>query len=176
MTLKAQLIVSLILIGLIPFLIMGISSYVTSSSAIEEEAIAKLEMTRELKKRHLETYLSQVEAVINVLGHQKETTELFAELVRMHKEHNVQATEDYHRVTRNAEYQQIIGHYEDGFKRVMDAYNLYDIYMICKPHGHVMYTASKASDLGANVGVGPLKNSGLGRIWRQGVLVLLAAF
>ena len=131
MTLKVQLVVALFLVGLIPFLVMGISSYVKSAAALEHEAEAKLEMARQLKKAHLETYLTQVDGVISILGHQEETVSLFKELVRLHHEHNVQPTENYHKVTEDPEYKKVISHFEEGFRRVTNTYNLNDLYMLC---------------------------------------------
>ncbi len=42
-----------------------------------------------------------------------------------------------------------------------------NIYIICAPHGHVMFSLQKSDDLGTNLGTGKYKDSILARIWRK---------
>ena len=44
MTIKKQLIIALLLVGIIPFVTMAVTSYVKSSNALNIEAHAKMEM------------------------------------------------------------------------------------------------------------------------------------
>ena len=138
MTLKKQLVLALTAVGLIPFLIMGITSYFSGSSAVSNEAFAKLAISRIGKKEQLNTYVNDLAGAMDALGHAGDTVRLFKELVRMHKEQHVQPTEDYHRVTQLKEYTDVVHEYEAYWKLYLEKFKLEDIYMICKPHGHVM--------------------------------------
>ena len=51
----------------------------------------------------------------------------------------------------------------------MNAYGYYDVFFIDADDGHVMYTAARESDYGANLKVGPLRDSGLGKLWKNTV-------
>ena len=49
MTIRKQLIIVLLLVGIIPFVTIGAISYKSASSSLEQEAYNKLEITRNLK-------------------------------------------------------------------------------------------------------------------------------
>ena len=53
------------------------------------------------------------------------------------------------------------------FREYLKAYGYYDIFLICKAHGHVMYTAARESDLGSNLKVGSYRDSGLAKLWSK---------
>ncbi len=167
MTLKKQLILALTAVGLVPFMVMGITSYINGSSAVSNEAYAKLKIARDLKKGQLEQYLQSVTGAMDALGHSGDTVRLFNELVRMHKEQGVLPTENYHRVTERSEYGQVVGEYEDYWKLYLKKFNLSDVYMICKPHGHVMYSVQKAKDFGTNIGMGKTSTTALTELWQK---------
>ncbi len=57
--------------------------------------------------------------------------------------------------------------HEDFFQNYAKEYGYYDIFILSEDTGHVMYSQAKESDYGANVKVGPLKDSGLGEVWRK---------
>jgi methyl-accepting chemotaxis protein len=57
----------------------------------------------------------------------------------------------------------------DTLKVFKEKYNYYDVFLVCVKHGHVLWSANRDSDLGANLAAGPLKDSGLAECWK-GVL------
>ncbi len=66
-----------------------------------------------------------------------------------------------------SEYDTIWDRWDPVFSTFMDNFDYYDIFLICEPHGHVMYTAERESDLGTNLGAGPLNECGLADAWRS---------
>jgi methyl-accepting chemotaxis protein len=168
MTIKKQLIIALLVVGISPFVIMGVTSYIKSSNALSQEATAKMEMARELKKAQLETYVKLINGAITVLGSSADVNTMFDALVTQHHKHNVGANDPF-AITGEAEVQTIYKEYDAYFKRFMDSYGLYDLFIVCKPHGHVMYTVARESDLGENLKVGSLRDSGLAAAW-EGVV------
>ncbi|MDO8453012.1 MAG: cache domain-containing protein, partial [Sulfurimonas sp.] len=168
MTIKKQLVIALLVVGITPFVVMGITSYMKSSDALSQEATAKMEMARELKKAQLQTYVKLINGAISVLGSSADVNTMFDALVAQHHKHNVGA-EDPFAITGEAEVQAIYKEYDAYFKRFMESYGLYDLFIVCKPHGHVMYTVSRESDLGQNLKTGTLRDSGLAAAW-EGVV------
>ncbi|MEA3374367.1 MAG: methyl-accepting chemotaxis protein [Campylobacterota bacterium] len=166
MTIKKQLIIALLLVGITPFVIMGISSYTKASGALDHEAHSKLEMARDLKKAQLENYVKFIDGSIGMLGQSADVNNMFSELLRLHNKHHVGANEPFH-ITEEPEVQELYRQYDSYFKAFLDKYGLYDLFMICKPHGHVMYTSARESDLGENLKVGQLRDSGLAEIHRE---------
>ena len=65
------------------------------------------------------------------------------------------------------EYQKL---HEKWYKEVgvyIEDHGFYDIFFVCAKHGHVIFSGSKESDLGANVKHGPLRHEGLGKVWKK---------
>ncbi len=58
MLIKTKLIISFILIGLTPFVYMGLTSYINSSKALEEKSYNQLVSIREIKKTEVLNYLN----------------------------------------------------------------------------------------------------------------------
>ena len=166
MTIKKQLVIALLLVGITPFVVMGISSYMKSSEALSHEAHSKLEMARDLKKAQLENYVNFIDSAIAMLGKSADVNTMFDELVHLHKLYKVGGNDPFS-ITGTPEVQDVYKKYNEYFKGFTDSYNLYDLFIICKPHGHVMYSVGQESDLGENLKVGTLRDSGLGDIWKK---------
>ncbi|MFP4333018.1 MAG: methyl-accepting chemotaxis protein [Campylobacterales bacterium] len=166
LTLKKQLGITLFLVGLIPFLLIGTISYFTSSNSLENEAKDKLTMARDLKKHELETYLRLVKSSIETLGESKDVTDMVEELVHWHNVYKVEGSGAFD-IVEKPEVLDVFDKYDSYFSKFIQNYDLYDLFIICKPHGHVMYSVAKESDLGENLGTGSLKDSGLAKVWKE---------
>lgn len=68
-----------------------------------------------------------------------------------------------------AEYKAIWKSYENSLGNYVKKDGYYDIYVICKPHGHVMYSYGKEKDLGANLSSGQYKDSALASLWKKAI-------
>jgi methyl-accepting chemotaxis protein len=42
-----------------------------------------------------------------------------------------------------------------------------EVYLVCRQHGHVLFSVGRGEDLGQNLAEGPLKEEGLAKLWRQ---------
>ncbi|MCV6607054.1 MAG: methyl-accepting chemotaxis protein [Campylobacterales bacterium] len=175
MTLKKQLIIALLSVGLIPFLVMGISSYVKSADALEKDAVAKLEMARELKKHEVKVYVNMVEAAIKTLGSSKDISNLVDALVEQHINYKVRADGPFN-IINKSEVLNIYSEQDARYKKFIQDNKLYDMFIICKDHGHVMYTVTRESDLGENLSVGSLRDSGLAKAWKEALRTGRTAF
>ena len=168
MTIKKQLVIALLLVGITPFAIMGVTSYLKSESALNSEAYAKLEMARDLKKEQLNSYVGFIDSSITMLGQSADVNTMFDELVHLHTKHEVGGNESFH-ITGEAEVLGVYNKFDNYFKSFIEQNKLYDLFIICKPHGHVMYTVTREGDLGANLKSGELRDSGLAQAWKEAV-------
>lgn len=68
LTLKRKVLFSLLLVGILPFLAIGLESTLTAEKIIEKETFGKLEAVRDIKKVAIEQYFQGVESQIRVLA------------------------------------------------------------------------------------------------------------
>lgn len=169
MTIKKQLIIALLLVGIIPFVVMGITSYLKASSALDHEAHAIMEMARDLKKNELLIYFEGLDSGINNLAENRNIHAIYDELVHLHKKHEISATEGYSRIIKSPDVVAVYNKYDAYFNKFMKDNHLYDVFVICAKHGHVMYSVTKESDLGENLKTGELRHSGLHEAWDTAV-------
>ncbi|NOQ78756.1 MAG: HAMP domain-containing protein, partial [Gammaproteobacteria bacterium] len=120
---------------------------------------------RDMKKNQLQIFFAEREADIKVLSRSENLHELIDDLIHVHDELQVKGHEPYP-VNNPLAKEKILPH-EEFFQGYMKDYGYYDVFVICKKHGHVMYSSAKESDYGANLSSGSLKNSGLAEVWRK---------
>ena len=164
MTIKKQLITALLLVGLIPFAIMGITSYISSSDALTKEAFSKMEMARDLKKSQIDDYFMMMGQNIATITENRHVHVLYDQLVELHNAYNVGAMDSFS-ITDKPDTREVYNQHDAYFNKFIKDNELYDIFLICAKHGHVMYSGTKESDLGENLSTGQLKNSGLAKAW-----------
>ncbi len=163
MTIKKQLVMALLLVGLAPFIIMGITSYVKSSGALSLEANAKMNMARDLKKSELLTYLGMLKNSIENMSENRQIRAALDELVQLSKKHKVNADSSF-AIINEPEVKSVYATFDGYFNAYMKKNDLYDIFLISN-NGQVMYTAAKESDLGQNLRTGELRSSKLHTAW-----------
>jgi len=168
MTIKKQLILILLLVGSIPFISMGFTSYFMASNSIKKEAFAKIELARDLKKSQLETYFDMMSKNIINLSDNRLVHHLRHNLLILHNQFiadlNVNGPFE---IINKPSVQALYAEHDSYFQNFIKTNNFYDLFIICAKHGHVMYTVERESDLGANVKTGPLRDSGLGKAWKK---------
>ena len=205
MRLSTKLIIAFLVMGIVPFAVMGGVSLVKSGNALETqaynqlvsmrevkknqiesffqerqgdmqvllntvekvqtEAMNKLSSVQELKKSQLEQYIAKVRNDITVLSKSEDVLRAYNGLKAYHDDRGFghdsaydTDTEQYERLWRTAS--QSLGKYVQEF-------GYYDVFVVCKPHGHVMFSQAQEDDLGANLGSGKYKDQGLARLWQK---------
>ena len=146
---------------------------VETVGTLRKEAFDKLEAIQMSKKSQIESYFTNAFSQMGVWAVAKDTTDLFARLVQYHKDTGVTATGSYDVTT--AEYKQIHNEFGAKLTQFQKDSGYYDVFVICSKHGHVMYSATKESDLGTNLGHGSIKDSGLADLWAKVVKTDAAA-
>ncbi|QOY53365.1 methyl-accepting chemotaxis protein [Candidatus Sulfurimonas baltica] len=168
MTIKKQLVIALLLVGFIPFIVVALTSYIKSSDALNAEAIDKMEIARDLKKNQLTTYFEMLESGVENLSDNRNVHAMNNELLVLHESDSIKDNGLFD-VTNKPETLAIYSKYDKYFKKYTEENSLYDLFIICAEHGHVMYSSEKETELGQNLGSGQYRNSGLAEAWRIAV-------
>ncbi len=164
-SLKVQ-ILSLVVGSLI--LLASLIGYLSSqeiTDALVKNSYERLTSSRDIKKSQIEKYFEQKESDIELLTESLNTLDLFNGLRYVSSSLNI--TDDSLFPVERKEVKDMIKGSEAYFHHYMDSKGYYDIFLITKKNGHVMYSVAKESDHGANLSVGPLRDSGLGEVWRK---------
>ncbi len=163
MTIKKQLIIALLLVGTIPFVVMGITSYTKAENAIEQEVNNKLIAVRDIKLKQIEQLFHFRKADLEILASNSDVIKFIDELDKIDDVVVGDPLKDY--PVSNPLVQEVTEKYDAYFKKFMNTYRYYDVYLVEANDGHVVYSASKESDYGANLMHGSLRDSGLGRVF-----------
>ncbi len=146
-------------------IIVGTISVYSSKNALINKSYGSLTSSRDIKKSEIESFFHERVSDIHVMTKSKNVKDLIEDLVYVHEQLKVKGSEDYP-VRHHMSQEKTVPH-EEFFQNYVKEYGYYDMFIICAKHGHVMYSQAKKSDYGANVGVGSLKDSGLGEVWRK---------
>ena len=148
---------------------MAVIITVKVSSSSQEILVKKsydaLISARESKTNQIENFFAERIGDINVLAVNENVKNITNDLAFVHRELNVKATDKYPVHDPLAQVKTALS--DPFFQLFAKEYGYYDVFILCAKHGHVMYSQARESDYGANVGTGPLKNSGLGEVWRK---------
>jgi len=128
-------------------------------------AFSKLGSVQQLKMDELETYFKNVKDDVELLAETQDVRLAFDALRDFHIEMEVGPEDPY--PVDTFEYKQLWERFAPTLEHYVNIFGYYDVFIICKPHGHVMFTAAREPDLGQNLSSGPLKDSGLAELWRK---------
>jgi len=133
--------------------------------SLKNAAFRQLQTSQELKKAQIEKLFSTIRNDIEVLSNSEDVLKLYAALKVYHDELQVSKSQPF--PAKTEKYEQIYEQLSTYLGKYVEIYGYYDAFLICAPHGHVMYTASKEKDLGTNLKFGPYKDSSLAELWEE---------
>jgi len=171
---KPKLIGAFLVSGLLPLIVLGIVGSKIASNAFETQVFHQLESVQAIKEKEVQDYFKVHFENIEILAKSPAVLNLYAELNAYHDDMLVGPTDPF--PANSARYNKIWEKHNEYLQNYIDTYGFYDIFVICEAHGHVMYTAAKESDLGANLSSGGLRGSGLEKLWKKVVTTNSAAF
>ena len=147
----------------IPLSALGWLSLQYARDALWDARFASLEAINEIKKEQILNYLGSLKLNSELLAQSRDVKLTYSILKQYHDIDGVQDdgsfnvdSEDYNDICRR------IGSF---FKEYMAVYGFREIYIICREHGHVMYSENRGLDLGTNLETGPYGDSGLAGLW-----------
>jgi len=151
--------------SVIPMVILGGLSLRSSIVSLESASFAQLEVVRDLHKREITEYLQARVDAVRLLAGSPGTLSAFDQLFAYHDSGGSTPEGPYDVAAE--EYKTIYDSIEGYLKKNIEVSGDDDLFFICAPHGHVMFSVAKESDLGTNLGTGPYKDSGLARLWAK---------
>ena len=132
---------------------------------LRKEAFDKLQSIQQLKKTAIKTYFDEIFLKMSIFAKSKDVKALYERLVTYHNDMHTLETGNYDVST--LEYQEIWKTFGESVQDFYKTSGVYDVFIICAKHGHVMYSAAKEKDLGENLAHGKYKDSGLGKLWAK---------
>ncbi len=160
-----KILITTILAGILPVSIAISLINPKVKSMIKNDSFSKLKAVHSLKYERIKSYIQRLKEEVEAIAELKITQNAFFELKAYHDRKGVKPNEGY--PVEDPEYQAIYDKITHDFKHLQDKLKFYDIFMICKAHGHVMFTIAKEKDLGANLRYGPYRNTNLAELWRK---------
>jgi len=143
-----KLITSFLLVGIIPFIALGMTTLDSASKALEQQSFNHLEAVGGSKKAQIEDYFQSTKDDLDLL---RETLER-----ALLSDNNV----------AEAFNTNLTGEEKDYYNTYIEKYGYYDLFLI-NPNGYIFYTATKEADYQTNLMDGDYAESHLGRLFRE---------
>ena len=151
--LRVKLVTAFLLVAIIPLAISSFFSLNKLNQELYRQAFDKLKAVQTIKKNQVEKFFQGRFADIYALSKTDAIFYVYNGLV----EYQERIGMDSKFSVDTEEYKVLIDNTTTYLNEFVKTYELDDIYLICADHGHVMYTTSKKSDLGENLGDGALR-------------------
>ena len=165
MTIKTKLVGLTTVSLLILSVIISISSVVEVKNKMMQNAAYKLESIRESKSNQIIKFFDERIGDIKVLARSQDVKHL------AHSLHTLESKLEFDHAgaapVNDPLFKETINKHEEFFQGYMKDYGYYDIFLIDAGQGHVLYSAAKESDFGANLKTGSLRSSGLGEVYQK---------
>ncbi len=144
--------------------LIGTLAVNTAIKAIEALGTAHLASILNIKKNQIEQYGQLLQTNLQFFSKDKNTRQMIHEFVEIHKK--LPTTENLPIDDQGVK--AIHAKYEAHFQNYADAYKYYDLFILCREHGHVLYSVAKESDFGISLSTNSrLEGSGLTQLWQQ---------
>ena len=164
-TIKKKVIILIVASLVFLTAILSTISIYQSTKGSLEQSYSKLTAIRDIKKSQIESFFEERIGDIKVLSHASNLHLIFDELDSVDAQLNVDAKGRY--PVEHTLVKEITKKHENFFQSYMKTYGYYDVFLIDSRDGHVIYSAAKESDYGANLRTGELKDSGLGKVFYE---------
>ena len=191
--LRFKLITLFLIVGLVPFAIAVFYSLQQTAKALEEQITAQLSSARELKKTQMENYLQSLADDVDILNsaiksfweegsqqeaglHEKNKHRIEQYFTGLNQavnsfrqnpvllDHLKRQTAALPKGLDSQEYKQVSAVTEKSVVFMKDAFRIRNVLLI-DAAGTVVFALTKGTELGTSLKTGPLKNSGLARLF-----------
>ena len=133
--------------------------------ALTEAARERVQVAHTTREKAVQQILEGVLADVEFLAKTDEMRHLFEKTKAFHDQGGL--LQDGRLNVGSATYQGMYAEIKPYFDQFATMTEVYDLFLICAKHGHVLFTQAAESDLGENLSAGPLQTEGLGRLWRK---------
>lgn len=149
-------------------LLASITTFLSSSRSKEvlmQNSYKNLTTLRDIKKNQIEEFFAKSVRDIDVLAMSKNLQDISWDLLTVLDDLEVADNVPFPVNNPSAKEERLP--HEPFFQKYLKEYGYNDIFIIAAKTGHVMYSATKESDYGANLISGSLKNSGLAQVYKK---------
>lgn len=157
LSIKSKLLLSFLLVGMVPMVVVAIIALGKSSSTLDHEIEAKFSAIQAAKTSHLQDYFKQVRNALKVLRDDPYALEAMLALN--------EAFEKNGNSVNTEAWRQLAAKYDTRLKDIQADNGWYDLFLI-HTDGDIVYTAARESDLGMIIPKSELKDSGLGKAFQ----------
>jgi len=167
---RLKLLITFISLFVGTLVIVTVISFSLSSNFLKEQAFLQLESVREMKYNQLIDYFKKIESNLYSLASIQILKNATLDFVQYHKELDIGDTEPFR---LNVSDKKLTKNYDEIYNSLsflndfIKLYNFSDLKIICKKHGHIMYTYKKNIDIGENISYGKLRNSNIYKVWKE---------
>ena len=150
-------------------LAIGLVSFITltySKQYLQNATYRQLSSLKEIKKMQIVGYMQARVSDLRILAEAADTQIAFDMLREYHQDDGTIEADGRYK-TDTEEYNSIYSYIDMFYRKYLDEYGYQDVFFMCSYHGHVMYTASQGTDLGANLKTGEYKDSSLAKLWSK---------
>ncbi len=158
MKLGTKLIIAFLLVGVIPFAVISIISYINSSNALRKAAFNQLESVQMIKKTQIEDYFKECHDDVSILSDNQFVIDATVSFGH--------AFDTEGGKTGGTKWNAVERKYGPWLTQYKQEYGFYDLFIIDE-NGDIVYTVAKESDLGMNVVTGTLRNSPVGKCFQR---------
>lgn len=166
LSLKLKLVVFFLIVGIVPLIVMSIISFSKTQDFLMNSEFEKLKSINQIKKHTIESYISSLKEKVGFLAHSESVKNVYFDFKNYHDELNTGSSDKLN--INTTMYEKIWNNGHEKLEYLMKE-GFYDVFIICKKHGHVLFTAAKESDMGENLSSGSLKSSPLFKAWKKGM-------
>lgn len=165
MKMSVKFVIAFLTVSVLPLFVTGFISHDRTSKALSTQAFNQLNALQMTKKQQIEDYFQSMFLQMGIFAQSEDVKILYDRLVKYHIDTHVTATGNYDATT--PEYREIWKYFGMKFRAYQAQSGVYDVFLICAKHGHVMYTNEKRDDLGENIGHGRYKETNLALLWKK---------
>ncbi len=156
MRISAKLMISMLLLGLVPMIVLAVITYFSSSTSLEKEGMSKLEAVSDIKSKQIQDYFAQKKAQLEVFEKNAGVSLACERFINAYNEAGI----------NSVIWKKWDALHGERLKQITDKMHYYDLFFISM-EGDIVYTVAKEADLGRNVATGDMANSGLGRLFKN---------
>lgn len=154
---RPLLIVSFMVSGLIPIMIVSLISFSTAKTELKDQMFRQLESVRNIKKFQIENFFDNKVKEISVFSANPYVLKAYIELSKVHKITKDNDNEKYKgymdgKYDAPKEYRQTHDKFSPYFKYLIEQYGYYDLFLIEPEFGNTVYTVRKESDFAIPIG------------------------
>ena len=161
---KTKLISVLLTIGLTSVAVVGYLGYHDAKQSVSESTKHLLTALREVKKQEIEGYFQESLENVDMLP----TFPIVREAVKAFEEAYEKSGLKLSEFVKSREFNNLDKKYGPIFTKYMKEYGYYDLFLI-NAKGDVLYTVAREADFGTNVAHGKYADTGLGKVYKEGL-------